>query len=238
MNPTSGVISEAIDLYKKHLAHLFVIAALVYVAIAILTLIFITLGGILGAILAAILAVIGLFLVQAALVEAVQDIRDGRADMSVGETLSSGMKHIAPVAGASILAGIAILIGLLLLIVPGLFLITIWAVIVPVIVLERVGALSSFSRSRELVKGYGMNVFGVIVLQFLILFAVELVLGLILGALPDSVEAFLSSVISGGFTGPFSALVVTLLYFRLKTAQEGAGGVAPAPDTAPPPPAP
>ncbi|HJR45038.1 MAG TPA: hypothetical protein VJ927_05485 [Actinomycetota bacterium] len=236
MNPTSGVISEAFELYKKHFLHLFVIAAVVYVVIALLTLIFISLGGILGAILAAILSIIGLFLVQAALVEAVADIRDGRADMSVGDTLSSGVKHIAPVAGASILAGFAIVIGLLLLIVPGLFLITIWAVIVPVIVLERSGAMSSFARSRQLVSGYGMNVFGVIVIQFLILIAVGIVLGLILGALPDAIEGFLSSVISGGITGPFSALVVTLLYFRLKAAQEG-GGTTPSSPEAPPPPA-
>ena len=52
-----------------------------------------------------------------------------------------------------ILAGIAIAIGFVLLIIPGLFLITIWSVIVPVIVIERTGVFDSFGRSRELVKG-------------------------------------------------------------------------------------
>ena len=55
-------------------------------------------------------------------------------------------------AGASILAGIAIGIGLVLVLVPGLYLITIWCVIVPVIVLERAGTGAGFSRSQQLVK--------------------------------------------------------------------------------------
>ena len=55
---------------------------------------------------------------------------------------------------AGILAGIAIGIGLLfLLFAPGLFLLTIWAVLAPVIVIERVGAIESFGRSRGLVRG-------------------------------------------------------------------------------------
>lgn len=234
MNLTTGVISEAIDLYKKHFVHLFVIAAIVYVAIAVVSALLAAIAGILGVILAAIVSVVGLFLVQAALVDAVADIRDGRADKSIGETLSSGVPRIASVAGASILAAIGIGIGLVLLIVPGLFLMTIWAVIVPVIVLERAGALEAFGRSRQLVGGYGMNVFGVIVLQILLLMVVGLILGALLAALPDAVESFLSSIISGAVTGPFSALVVTLLYFRLKGAKEGATGIAPAPDAAPP----
>ncbi|MEA2499071.1 MAG: hypothetical protein QOH26_1476, partial [Actinomycetota bacterium] len=36
MNPTAGVISEAIDLYRKHFSHLFVISFIVYAGIALL----------------------------------------------------------------------------------------------------------------------------------------------------------------------------------------------------------
>ena len=73
------------------------------------------------------------------------------------------------IVGAGILARLAITIGLILLIVPGLFLLTIWCLIVPVIVLEGAGRGDSFGRSRELVRGNGWNVFGLIVLTFLIL---------------------------------------------------------------------
>ena len=58
-------------------------------------------------------------------------------------------------------------IGFILLIIPGLFLIVIWSVVAPVVVLERPGVFAAFGRSRELVRGNGWNVFAVIVLVFL-----------------------------------------------------------------------
>src|SRR5206468_87068 len=78
-----------------------------------------------------------------------------------------------------ILAGIAITIGLILIIVPGLFLITIWAVIVPVIVLEGAGVFDAFRRSHQLVRGRGWHVFGTLVVTWIILLVVNLVLGAI-----------------------------------------------------------
>ena len=85
------------------------------------------------------MGIVAAFLLQATLVKAVQDVRDGRVDMSLGDTVRAATPYFWAVAGASILAGIAITIGLILIIVPGLYLITIWAVIVPVIVLEGPG---------------------------------------------------------------------------------------------------
>jgi hypothetical protein len=140
--------------------------------------------------------------------------------MSLGETVRAATPYLGAVAGASILAGIAITIGLILIIVPGLYLITIWAVIVPVIVLEQSGVMASFGRSHELVRGRGWHVFGTLVLTWLILLAVNLILGVIFAALPDWLGRGLSSVISGTIVAPFIALVVTLVYYRLSgTAQ-------------------
>jgi hypothetical protein len=227
VNPTSGVIQESLDLYKRHFAHLFLVALVVYLVIAILSAVATAIGGWVLLLVASALSIIGLFLVQAALVEAVSDIRDGRVDMTLGETLSRGASRIVPVALAGILAGIGIAIGLLLLIIPGLILLTIWSVIVPAIVLEGRGALESFSRSRELVRGYGFQVFGVIALEILLLIVVGIVLSLILAALPSGVQSFVSNIVSGSLTGPFSALITTLLYFRLKETKEGLGGAPP-----------
>ena len=159
--------------------------------------------------------IVAAFLLQATLVKAVQDVRDGRVDMSLGETVRAATPYLWAVAGASILAGIAITIGLILIIVPGLYLITIWAVIVPVIVLEQSGVIAAFGRSHQLVRGRGWHVFGTLVLTWLILLAVNLVLGLIFAALPHALGRGLSSVISGTIVAPFIALVVTLVYYRL-----------------------
>jgi hypothetical protein len=218
MNPLSGVLGETWKLYKAHAAHLLVIAFVIYLVAAVLAGLLSLAGGIIGALLGSIIEFFAAFLLQAALVKAVQDVRDGRADLSFGETVSAATPYIWAVAGASILAGIAITIGLILLIVPGLFLITIWAVIVPVIVIERSGALASFGRSHQLVRGHGWHVFGTLVLVFLILIVVDILLGLAFSALPVLWRTGLSTVVSGTLIAPFLALVVTLIYYRLSGA--------------------
>ncbi|CAN5643576.1 hypothetical protein BH24ACT26_BH24ACT26_10680 [soil metagenome] len=214
-SPTSGVISEAWDLYKRHWRHLIPIAAAVYLAVAVLTLLLSELNSVVGAIIATVLSIIGLYWVQGALTRAVQDIRDGKADLSIGDTFRSVASKIGPIAVASILAGIAIGIGFVLLIVPGLYLLTIWSLIVPVIVLEDVGAMTAFARSRELVRGRGWNVFGVVVLTFLILFAFGIVLSIVLAFLDGSMRNFVSNIVSGSLTAPLIALTWTLVYYRL-----------------------
>jgi hypothetical protein len=94
-------------------------------------------------------------------------------------------------------------------------------VIVPVIIIERSGALASFGRSRNLVRGNAWHVFGTLVLVFVILLVVDFVLGLIFLALPMLLRNGLSTVISGTLIAPFLALVVTLIYYRLSGAPEG-----------------
>jgi hypothetical protein len=215
MNPLSGVLGEAWQMYKAHAGHLLAIAFVIYLAAAVIAALLALAGGTVGAVLGSLVQIVAAFLLQATLVKAVQDVRDGRVDMSIGETVRAAVPYLGPVALASILAGIAITIGLILLIVPGLYLITIWAVIVPVIVLEGTGAMASFGRSHQLVRGNGWHVFATLVLVYIILLVVGLILGLIFSALPHALGNGLSSVISGTLVAPFLALVVTLVYYRL-----------------------
>jgi hypothetical protein len=229
VSPTSGVISEAWDVYKAHWRHLLPFSLVVYAGVAVLSAL---LGAVLeiwlAAVIMAVVSLIAFFWLQAALVKAVEDVRDGRADFSLAETFDLARQHLASVIVAAIIAGLGIVIGLILLIVPGLVLLTWWAVIIPVVVLENRSAGESFTRSRELVRGYAWSVFGVIVLVVLLLIGFNIVLSLILTPLADWLQSFLSQFISGTLTAPFTATVLTLLYFRLRAAKE-----TPAP---PPPP--
>jgi hypothetical protein len=211
-------------MYKTFAKHLLAIAFVIYLFAAIITALLALAGGTFGILLGSLVSIIAAFVLQATLVKAVQDVRDGHADLSIGQTVSEALPFLGSVALASILAGIAITIGLILLIVPGLFLITIWAVIVPVIIIERSGAMASFGRSRELVRGRGWHVFGTLVLVYIIMLAVNIVLGLIFVALPHVLGEGLSSVISGTLISPFLALVVTLVYYRLVGSSTPAGG--------------
>jgi hypothetical protein len=214
MNPLAGVLSEAWGMYKSYAKHLLAIAFVIYVAAAIIAAI-LSLAGTFGVLLGSLVSIVASFLLQATLVKAVQDVRDGRVDMSIGETVSAVVPYLGTVIVASVLAGIAIVIGLLLFIAPGLYLITIWAVIVPVIVIEGVGAIASFGRSRALVRGHGWHVFGTLVMVYVILLIADFVLALIFKALPGVLGSGLSAVISGTLISPFLALVVTLVYYRL-----------------------
>jgi hypothetical protein len=232
MSPTSGVIGEAWGIYKAHWRHFLTLSFLTYLIVAVLTALLAILLTWLGLLIGAVLTFVALFWLQAALIKAVEDVRDGRADRSLGDTFQAARPHLGAVIVAGILAGLAIAIGLVLLIVPGLILLTIWCLIIPVIVLEGKSAGESFGASRELVRGNGWNVFGVIVLTVLLLIGFQIVLTLVLSPLADWLQSFVSNIVSGTLTAPFIALVLTLLYFRLRGAKE-----TPTPEPPPPTPA-
>ena len=239
MSPTSGVIGEAWGIYKTHWRHLLTLSFVTYLIVAVIAALLAAVLTWFGVVVGLILTLVAAFWLQAALVKAVEDVRDGRADMSLQETFQAAKPHLGSVIVAGLLAGIAIAIGFVLLIAPGLYLLTIWSVIVPVIVLEGKSAGESFSRSRELVRGYGWGVLGVIVLTVLLLIGVEIVLGLLLSPLADWLQGFLSNIVTGTLTAPVFAIVLTLLYFRLKAAKEPAQehvALTPPPEPTPPEP--
>jgi len=223
MNPLTGVLGEAWRMYRAHAIHMLAIAFAFFIVTALLVGL-LSLLGLVGVFLGWIVQLFSNFLLTATLIKAVQDVRDGRADLSFGETVSSAWPYILPVAAASILAGIAIAVGFVLIIVPGLILITIWAVIIPVIVLERPDAIASFGRSQQLVRGYGWQVFGTLVVLFIVEVIVTFVLGLIFGGLGSFGGHLLSTIITGTLIAPFIAITVTLIYYRLVAAQAGGPG--------------
>lgn len=215
MSPTA-IVGQTWDLYKKQWGHLIPIALVVYAILGLVSILLTWALGWLGALLGAFVSILGVFWLQAALVEAVVDVRDGRADMSISQTFAQGREHLSSVLVAGLIAAFAITIGLILFIVPGLFLLTIWCVIVPVIVLESRSAGESFGRSRQLVRGEGWNVFGLIVLVFLILIGAGIILGILLSWLPGWLGSYIQSVVSNSITAPFVAVALTLAYFALR----------------------
>ncbi|HZC13433.1 MAG TPA: hypothetical protein VE270_05360 [Thermoleophilaceae bacterium] len=224
------ILGEAWALYRAHWRHLLPIALVVYILLSLLVLLLAGLLGWLGVIAGVFVSLAGVFWLQGALAVAVADIRDGRADLSIRDTLSRVQPRLNTLAVAGLLAAIGITVGLLLLIVPGLVLATWWAVVVPAIVLEGRGVLEAFGRSRELVRGNGWNVFGLIVLTFLVLLGAGIVVGLLLALalspLPEWLEQYVSDVVANTLFAPFVALAFTLAYYRLREAREApAGGV-------------
>jgi hypothetical protein len=231
MNPLTGVFGEAWELYKAHWRHFFAIAVIVFVVIAALGILLTFLLGWFGVFLSALISIAGTFWLEGALIQAVSDVRDGRADLSVRETFEKVSPKLGTIVVAGILLGIAIAIGLALLIAPGLYLLTIWIAVIPAIVLENRGIMESFGRSRELVRGYGWNVFGVIILTILILLGVGIVVGIILTPLADWLASLIQQLVSTTIVMPFVATIWTLVYFRLLGQKQEAAAPEPEPAT-------
>jgi hypothetical protein len=231
------VLGEAWALYKRFLKQFFLTALVVF---AVLDLLSATAdsaagdgaaAGIFWGLVAAVIGIVGYFWVQGALVELVQDVRDGRADRTIGETYRAVQPRLAALIVAGILAGIGIFIGLILLVIPGLYLLTIWSMIVPVVVLEGKSAGESFPRSREIVRGNGWNVFGLVLITFLLVgISGGIIQGIFAALLPDFLGAWLGSLIAHSLTVPFAAAALTTAYFRLTaSAPSAAAPTSPAP---------
>lgn len=231
------VLGEAWALYKRFLKQFFLTAFVVFVVLDLLSALASSAAGngaAAGAfwgLIGAVIGIIGYFWVQGALVELVRDVRDGRADRTIGETYKAVQPRLAALIVAGILAGIGILVGLILVVVPGLYLLTIWSMIVPVIVIEGRSAGESFARSREIVRGNGWSVFGLVIVTFLLVAIAGAIIQLIFSPLPDFLDVWLGSLVAHSLTVPFAAAALTTAYFRL-TAGES---VAAAPVTTPAP---
>jgi hypothetical protein len=230
------VIGEAFDTYRSNAGPLLGVAVVILGVIGIANGLLRTSDSVWLALVASIISLVGYVLYTGYVVKLVQDVRDGRRDDTVGDLLSAAAPYIATLILNGILYGIAVAIGLFLLIVPGLILITIWAVVAPSIVVENRGVIEAFGRSRELVRGNGWNVFGVILIAFLIIIAVYVVATLIGAAIGDAGLVVLS-VVASIVAEPLVALVSSVLFFDLGGGQGvQTAPAAPAAPTEPPPP--
>ena len=229
------VFERIFEIYRDQFTLLIPAALVVFVPVALLSgLIYSGDVGILGVLIVAAISTIATYWFQGMVVEAARDILDGRRDHTVGSLLQSVTPVLGALIIAGILAGFAIGIGLLLLIVPGLFLLTIWAVIAPVIVIEKSGAIDSFGRSRAIVRGNGWQVFGVIIVLFLLQFIVTAVIQAIAIGISDSFGGYaVADLIVRLLIAPLSALAASVLYFEL-TARTAEPATATAPATASP----
>lgn len=197
------------------------------------------LGWVGGSILGALTMLAAAFVLQAAIVHATVADLNGRR-VVLGDSLRVGLRHCLPLIGLAILTGLGLAIGFMLLIVPGLMLMVAWSAAVPAKVVEKIGVLEAFTRSRDLTRGRRWPIFGLFVLYAI---AAAILNALILAAFaPFALGKGLSAgqaVTSGAealnliqmVADPLVATITTLvstaglatLYFELRGAREGVG---------------
>jgi hypothetical protein len=222
-----SVISRTFSIYVDQASVLLPAAAVVFVIEGILGAVLIAASPAL-AIVSFILTIIASTLFTGMVVELVADVQDGRRDASAGTLLRAAVPVLGQLILVGLIAGIGIVIGFILIIVPGLILLTIWSVAAPVVVLERPGAMKALGRSRELVRGNGWAVFGVILVLVIGVGIVAAIIDAIGGAAGTGV-GIVVRVIVGVLTAPLPALAEAVLYFELGGSRGGAVAEALAP---------
>lgn len=213
MHPTldaGNTISTALTTYRNHAG---VLLPLAFGLFAIQALAALVLGSnLVGVAVALILGTILGILFQGAVVELARDVEDGTLDSSVGQLLSSVVPAIVPLFLVGLLSGLAIAVGLVFLIVPGVILMVLLAVVGPVTVIERPGVIAAMTRSRELVKGSGGPVFGLILFNLLL----SVIASSIGSAGGDNGAGVLLTWIASSLVAPATALVIATAYLRLR----------------------
>jgi len=130
--------------------------------------------------------------------------------------------------------GIGVGLGFILLIIPGIILGLMWALTIPVAVLEDTGLGDSLRRSAELTKGHRGRVF-VIYFLFLILiyavymafeFPILLAIGISVRAHPAGMPLWgqvalpISSFVSQCLVGPLMTIAFSLMYYDERVRKE------------------
>jgi len=144
--------------YRAHFVAVFSLSLAFYAAVVALGMLSLVGLGAYAAISLPYLGIVSIFWLQAPLVRLMQDVRDGRRNPGIRRTLEALSPRLGSITFATFVAAICVGTAATLFVLPGLLLLARWALFIPVIVLEGLGAFRAFGRSNALVRGYGGRV--------------------------------------------------------------------------------
>jgi len=209
-----AVLRRVFDIYFERASVLMPAAAAVFVLTGIVAGVLIVASPGL-AVLAVAIDLVAVTLFTGMVVRLVADVQDGRRDATPGQLLRAATPVLGQLILVGVVAALGIMAGFILLVVPGLILLTLWSVAAPVVVIENPGVFPALRRSRLLVRGNGWQVFAVIMILVVFVGAA----GNIIDALAASAGTgvgIVARVIVGVLSAPLSALAAAVLYFELR----------------------
>lgn len=163
-------------------------------------------------------------ILQAALVRAtIQDLNGQQPTFA--DALSRGIAVLLPIVGLSIIMWLGISIGMMLLIIPGIYLVVRWSAAVPALVHEKLGILDSLKRSSQLTDGNRWRILGLLIVVIIAVFVLQMVLGLVAMAIVPLLGAVLGTAVTSAVSAIVSVLVSIALavsYVELRFVKEGA----------------
>ncbi len=180
-----------------------------------------------GALLLWLLSTVGTALLSASLVYAVADLqRAGHS--SAGACLRRGLMALPKLILLSLLYSLVTGVGFLLFVVPGVICILMFAVRVPVAVLEGLGPIAALQRSHELTGGYK----GLIFITYFLWWMLTLVLNWVLigsfgrGGTLDLPTVLIQTAASGMLNSSLQVLTVYVYLGLLRERGSGSRGGA------------
>ena len=152
---------------------------------------------------------------------AFQSLRGNR--VSVGESVSHGLTRLFPLFAVSLCMALAITLGTLLLVIPGIVLICMMEVAIPVCVVEGRGMWESLNRSTELTKGHRLQIFGIIFLLGIVNYTLSRTAWFVINLFMTPTRVVSSLIIMFVLVVPqaFAYVSTAVIYYTLRDVKEG-----------------
>lgn len=209
-------LGEVFRIYREFAAPLFTVAALIFVPIMLLTELVAadnrdTAAGLFLAMWGS-----ATFIYAGVVTPLSETDQVGGGRPSIGSLWGDAAPSVAPLILTGVLYTLGTTLGTILLIVPGLVLITFWSVAPATVRIETLGPISALGRSWSLVRGRAWSVFAVVITvlaaAFLISTAVPAVVFAIAG---EETATFVGSWLGLVLALPLVGVLPSVLYRRL-----------------------
>jgi hypothetical protein len=151
----------------------------------------------------------------------IADLRGTQSDLPHALRQSGAL--ILPVTVAALLIGLLISLGMILLIVPGFYVMTTLWVAIPAIVVERCRIIASLRRSAELTGGNRLRVFAIIAVYFALVIFVGWLIVAALGY--TGLAAFVSYIVTAPIVA-WGAVATAVIYHDLRLLTESGTGLS------------
>lgn len=163
------------------------------------------------------LSAIAFPVLSAAITHAIGEAYLGR-DVTIGGALRAGLDILLPLLGTWLLAYLAILGGLLLLVIPGIYLMLAFLLVTQVMVLEHRFGARALGRSRELMAGHLLRGFGILLVGSVLVSLLGSGIDLGLGWIP--LLGPVATGIAQAFGFAYTSTLGVLLYFDIRCRKE------------------
>ncbi len=173
---TGDVVRAVLRLYRDNFLSLLKIVAVLIVPLITFQYVFLRLSEItLANITIQLFSLVGESLMSGVLIYAVVSYLRQGTFPALSESYAWGLKRWGKVFACSFLFRVIIIFGFVMLIVPGIIFSLMFALVVPIVVVEDAPVLASFTRSRDLTRNYRLQIFCTYFVFTLIIFLIALV---------------------------------------------------------------